>query len=65
MNILFGDVVVSGDMTIDATVALFTFTIVAFEYTAGSMNIIPKTIFFKLLPSTLKAQYILCRCLHL
>jgi len=38
MNVLFGGVVVSGDMTIDGPVALFTFTIVALEYTASARS---------------------------
>jgi hypothetical protein len=50
MNVLFGDVVVSGDMTIDVPVALFAFNIVVLEYTARSMSIIPKTILFKFSP---------------
>ena len=54
MNVLLGAAVVSGDMTIDPPVWPFA-TIVALEYTARSMSIIPKTIsFFKLLPSPLR-----------
>jgi hypothetical protein len=46
---------VSGDMTIDAPVALFT-SIVVLKNTARSMSIIPNTVPFKFLPSPLKVQ---------